>query len=505
MNLILVFLLSAIAAYGEISFGTASRIRRGAGAPSSGDCAVASDVGKVYIQSDLGASGSPIFACSNSGVSSYSWQQASGGGGGGGGGATTALDNLASVNINASLIPQSAKALGAAATPWQSLYLYGSGTFGTHSMQITGAPTGTRVISLPDVTTTLVGGGQNLTTVGAIPYNGSSGILNQDASNFSWDATNHRLGIGTNAPSVPLHVLSASTATTPQIGTLLAPSASVAGTGNGPFFNFGVASSTNNSGVMQFTYQGAGSASNFINFGIYGTAGKLNIFTVGVGIGTGSSIPPNNGLIVGGTTGIGPFNASPTGTLSILDRTAGSGATSLLVGSDGTNTSATTTQMIVKAGGVQGSTNLQEWQNSSGTVLASVSGAGNFTNAGYVVSQDFLAMAGGNGRFYSSGSGIIELANSTHSDFNRLQFGGTTSSFPALKRSTTGLIARLADDSADTWVQASYLKLSNTAESTCSSTTRGEVRMVQGSTGVADTFRVCVKNSSDSYVWTALF
>jgi hypothetical protein len=48
----------------------------------------------------------------------------------------------------------------------------------------------------------------------------------------------------------------------------------------------------------------------------------------------------------------------------------------------------------------------------------------------------------------SNASGVISLSNySAGNDFNRLQFGGTTSSFPALKRSSTTLQARLADDS----------------------------------------------------------
>jgi hypothetical protein len=51
------------------------------------------------------------------------------------GGANTALSNLSSVSINASLIPQSAKDLGAAATAWRDLYLYGSGTYGSHFIQ----------------------------------------------------------------------------------------------------------------------------------------------------------------------------------------------------------------------------------------------------------------------------------------------------------------------------------------------------------------------------------
>jgi hypothetical protein len=50
-------------------------------------------------------------------------------------------------------------------------------------------------------------------------------------------------------------------------------------------------------------------------------------------------------------------------------------------------------------------------------------------------------------------SGVLLLDNNGGSDFGRLQFGGTTSSFPALKRSTTSLQARLADDSAFTNIQ----------------------------------------------------
>ena len=39
-----------------------------------------------------------------------------------------------------------------------------------------------------------------------------------------------------------------------------------------------------------------------------------------------------------------------------------------------------------------------------------------------------------------------------------LQFGGTTSSFPALKRSSASLICRLADDSANAAFEALSLK-----------------------------------------------
>src|SRR5207249_2523762 len=60
-----------------------------------------------------------------------------------------------------------------------------------------------------------VGGAANLTTVGAIPYVSATGVLNQDqtaAHQFFWDATNHRLGIGTVAPTSPITIQYGATA-----------------------------------------------------------------------------------------------------------------------------------------------------------------------------------------------------------------------------------------------------------------------------------------------------
>lgn len=49
----------------------------------------------------------------------------------------------------------------------------------------------------------------------------------------------------------------------------------------------------------------------------------------------------------------------------------------------------------------------------------------------------------------SPADGTITLLNNAQNAFTQLQFGGTTSSFPSLKRVTTTLSVRLADDSAD--------------------------------------------------------
>lgn len=59
-----------------------------------------------------------------------------------------------------------------------------------------------------------VGGASNLTTVGAVPYVSSSGVLNQDATALFWDATNDRLGLGTNAPATAIHILKSDAAQT---------------------------------------------------------------------------------------------------------------------------------------------------------------------------------------------------------------------------------------------------------------------------------------------------
>lgn len=51
--------------------------------------------------------------------------------------------------------------------------------------------------------------------------------------------------------------------------------------------------------------------------------------------------------------------------------------------------------------------------------------------------------------FHSSADGILTLTNNADNDFSRFTFGGTSNAYPALKRSSATLIARLADDSAN--------------------------------------------------------
>lgn len=79
-------------------------------------------------------------------------------------GANTALSNLASVNLNTSLLAQTGVDLGSTTKPFRNLFLWGTGTFATTYMQVTGAPTSTRVWNLPDASDTFMG----LATAGTV-------------------------------------------------------------------------------------------------------------------------------------------------------------------------------------------------------------------------------------------------------------------------------------------------------------------------------------------------
>lgn len=67
----------------------------------------------------------------------------------------------------------------------------------------------------------------------------------------------------------------------------------------------------------------------------------------------------------------------------------------------------------------------------------------------------YLVLGSGTVTMYSNTSGVLQLSSGIGigAGFDRLQFGGTTTSFPAIKRSTTSLQVRLADDTGFTNIQ----------------------------------------------------
>ena len=71
------------------------------------------------------------------------------------------------------------------------------------------------------------------------------------------------------------------------------------------------------------------------------------------------------------------------------------------------------------------------------------------------------------GSFASPSDGVNTLLNAAGTSYGRLQFGGTTSSFPAIKRNAAGIDFRLADDS--TYCDISCASFTNTVDTNLAS------------------------------------
>lgn len=192
--------------------------------------------------------------------------------------------------------------------------------------------------SIASVVSDKVNGASNLTTPGAVPFVSSAGTLGQDSSNFSWDSTAKMLTVGN--------------------GTGYAKIGQVSNLG-------GIWLKQTTPSLSNYNMLASGAAPDLL-FNV--ATGGMHLFRV------------NNGgdyLTIKSTgVGIGPSNTAPTGTLSVVNRTAVTGATSGLIGTDGTNTSATTTQLVVRAGAAQSTTNLQSWQDNAGNVLSAIAPGG---------------------------------------------------------------------------------------------------------------------------------
>jgi hypothetical protein len=92
-----------------------------------------------------------------------------------------------------------------------------------------------------------------------------------------------------------------------------------------------------------------------------------------------------------------------------------------------------------------------------------LTGSSSFLATGSVTSSTSTFVLGSNGFITAAGNGIFTLTDSASTTFSRLQFGGTTSSFPALKRNATNIEVKLADDSALASIAAAHFYLPSTA------------------------------------------
>jgi hypothetical protein len=113
-----------------------------------------------------------------------------------------------------------------------------------------------------------------------------------------------------------------------------------------------------------------------------------------------------------------------------------------------------------------------------GTTRITIGASGGLTSFGDITIQQSSRYRFGSGgtRLIGTSDGLLRISNAAENDFDRLQFGGTTTSFPALKRSSTALQVRLADDSAYSVMDA-QLRAQGTAPATTGATgTAGDIR-----------------------------
>jgi len=167
-----------------------------------------------------------------------------------------------------------------------------------------------------------VSGASSLATVGAVPYVSAAGALSQDASNFFWDATNHRLGIGNAAPIAPL---------------------SVTGKITGPTFGGSFLNLTTGNGSTGNVELGA-------NNDLYLTTATTGALTVKQ---TTSNVLIG-GILTDGNYKLDVNNSGSSGTFRVKDQTPTTGATRILFDLGAADTSSTaivTVNGVVKFGG----------------------------------------------------------------------------------------------------------------------------------------------------------
>ena len=169
-----------------------------------------------------------------------------------------------------------------------------------------------------------------------------------------------------------------------------------------------------------------------------------------------------------------------------LDGTAGD-ANTLYIGSQKKGSPTALTKLAIQVDGTTridyNITNASQWW-----VTGALGSSNVITGNGVFSTADLRATAAGSiywntrSQLTSPADGNIVISNLAINDFGRLQFGGTTSSFPAIKRSSTTLQARLADDSAFASVQG---KLTTDTAYTAGAPTATGYLVVYDSAGTA--------------------
>lgn len=120
--------------------------------------------------------------------------------------------------------------------------------------------------------------------------------------------------------------------------------------------------------------------------------------------------------------------------------------------------------------------------NASDYVSIAADGSGTVFGGGVSFATTSDLWWSGRALFNSPADGKITFYNNAKNDFSMLQFGGLTNAFPALKRSSTTLIVRLADDSGNATLEAAALNASSSISATTNPASTGFLRLASAGT-----------------------
>jgi hypothetical protein len=231
-------------------------------------------------------------------------------------------------------------------------------------------------------------------------------------------------------------------------------------------------------------YNTADATTNYERLELLWSANEAQIRTTSGGTGSNRSLRLTGGNTVNSILFLGSGGSPRTtfnwaGGLNTSQQWLALADSTTYVGTSGTNVVLAITPTYNQASGNAANTDLliNRTQTAVGSgaqllIDAQVGGVSQFrvSNTGAVtITSDMLTngnvQAGANNSIYfssrthlsSASDGVLLLSNNAVTDFARLQFGGTTASFPALKRSAAVLAVRLADDSADAGISMSTI------------------------------------------------
>jgi len=244
-----------------------------------------------------------------------------------------------------------------------------------------------------------IGGAGNIAS-GQVLYGTAAGVAGSEANLF-WDAANDRLGINTASPTWALTVSNTFTANPFFINPGIGAGVVDTGTSLNSAYTFYVNSverarfaaatgnlllgTTTDDGSNRLQVAGSGSFSQ-VSTDTTLTIARTTTNTSSVALVAGVNTPilrfsGSSPFNIGDTSGNGFFYVATDGTVTVRNPIATTGAT----------------QLIVRAGAGQSSTNLQTWQSAAGTALAAILPTGQYRFIGVTVASLPAAAAGNAG------------------------------------------------------------------------------------------------------------